>query len=341
MLPATTNQLSRAQKAAVVIHLLLSEGADPGIAELPEPAQRKLVKALASLKFVDRDTLAQVIAEFTGELDASGLRLPGTLPLTLQALDGKISADLLSEFSADIPASESGALGSGVWGTLQDMQPEELLPLMEAETPEVCAILLSKLPATRSANLLNMMETERAAAITSAFAGTEMVPPDVVARIGMSLGRAVASKPVSGFDTTPVARVGAILNAATSGQRDALMAALEDNAPDFAARVRGAVFSWQNIPERIDPSDLPRVLREVDTDAMVKALSSDVDGPIGSFILGAISPRLADQYRNEIEDLPAVKPEEVEEAQGTVAAAIRDLEASGEISYTAAEDGEE
>lgn len=335
---SSPHTLTRTQKAAVVVHLLLSEGADPGIADLPEDIQRRLVKALASLKFVDQTTLAEVVMEFTGELDASGLRLPGALPDALELLDGKISAELLSEFSADMPEGANGNLGAGAWGALNDTPPEDLLPLLDSETPEVCAILLSKLPPTRAANILALMEESRAADITAAFAGTEMVPPDVVARIGMSLGRAVAAKPQSGFELTPVARVGAILNSATSGQRDTLMASLDEAAPDFAARVRGAVFSWENIAERINPSDLPRILREVDGAQVITALSGDVDGPVGKFILGSISGRLADQYRNEIEDMGAVKADEIEEAQGSIAAAIRELEGKGEISFVAPED---
>lgn len=333
-LPTLTAQpLTRTQKAAVVVHLLLSEGADPGISELPEDAQRRLVAALVSLRFVDRGTLSDVIAEFAGALDADGLRLPSSMVEVLTLLDGRISPDLLSEFSAEAPEG-IGGLGTGAWTALGAMPPEQLMPILDSETPEVCAILLSKLSPKRAADLLAQMEPGRAATVTAAFAGTEQVPPDVISRIGMSLGRAAASRPVKGFDTPPVDRVGAILNAATSGDRANLLESLENSSPDFAARVRGAVFSWENISERVDARDLPRVLREVENDDVVTALASDVDGPVATFVLGAISARLADQIRSEIEDRGEIPLIESEEAQAKIAAAIRDLEAEGAISFT-------
>jgi len=330
--------LTRTQKAAIVVHLLLTEGADPGVSELPPDAQKRLVNALASLRFVDRETLAEIIAEFTRELDVSGLRLPGKMPEILSLLDGAISAEVLAEMAAGLGDAPVAGLGSAAWDAMSRMPGDQLSVFLTSETPEIAAILLSKLPPARAASLLAELEPGRAADIAAAFAGTESVSPEAIARIGMSLGTGAGAAPSKGFDTPPVERVGAILNAATSGARGDILASLDASAPDFAARVRGAVFSWENIPERIDPSDMPAVLREVDSKTIVAALAQAPEGDVSTYILTAISPRLADQYRLEIEDRGKVDASESEEAQATIAAAVRTMEASGKLSFKSPEE---
>ncbi|UWQ20182.1 FliG C-terminal domain-containing protein [Jannaschia sp. W003] len=329
--PPALPTLSRTQKAAVVVHLLLSEGADPGVADLPRPALRRLVHALASLGRVPPATMRAVVAEFAGELDAAGLRLPRSMGEALSLLDGRIAPDLLAEMASEAPGGAPPDLGAATWEALATMPTEGLMPVLDGETPEVCAILLSKLPPERAAALLSEMEEERADAVTAAFAGTEDVSPEAVARIALSLGHVAGAVPSKGFALPPVARVGAILNAARSGARNALLERLDGRAPEFAAQVRGAVFSWENVPDRLESGDVAKVLREVDNDDLVAAIAPDPEGAIAAFLLGAISARLADQIRSEIEDRGEVEADAVEEAQGRIAAAIRGLEEKGEI----------
>ena len=340
-LPSVRTPLTPSQKAAVIVHLLLSEGADPGVTDLPPALQRRLARALGGLKSVDRGTVAEIVAEFAGQLDGAGLRLPGHLAGALAALDGRIAPEVMAELSAELADGPTDGVGGASWDALGALPPEALRAMLDAETPEVGAVLLSKLPAARAAGVLAQLDRERAAALTAAFAGTETVPPATVARIGLSLGGAVAATPPQAFATDAVARVGAILNAATSGARNAMLDDLDFAAPDFAARVRRAVFSWENIPDRLDPRDVPRVLRAVDNAAVLAAIGLDQEGPVTTFLLGAISPRLAEQMRGELEEVGRPKPDAAEAAQQAIASAVRAMAEKGDITLNAPEEAED
>lgn len=84
-------RLTRRQKAAIVVRFLLREGADVPLSDLPEPLQEALTTQMGAMRYVDRATLADVVAEFATEIEATGLTFPGGVAGALLALDGRIS----------------------------------------------------------------------------------------------------------------------------------------------------------------------------------------------------------------------------------------------------------
>ncbi|TFL16968.1 FliG C-terminal domain-containing protein [Jannaschia formosa] len=326
--------LTRGQKAAVVVRLLMMGGADPGLSRLPRDQQRRLVREMASLRFVDRQTLAETVAEFSAELDGIGLHFPREVDRVLQALDGALSQDvvdaLLSETGGD-PALVGGA----AWTAISAMEATALTSLLEGETDEVCAIVVSKLHPDRAAALLAAFAPDRADAIASALARTEAVPPDAVARIGTSLSRSSAGRVRGAFDANAVVRIAAILNVSTTRLRQNVLARLEEGDPDFAARVRAAIFTWESIPERLDPRDLPKVLRGIETPLVVTALAGPED-EVSAFMLGSMSGRMAGQMREQIDETPTPVQDAIDEARGKIVQEIRRLEDEGDISLIAA-----
>jgi len=68
-LPALpTTNLTQKQKAAVIVQLLLVNGADLDLADMPDEMQEDLTFQLASLRRVDGGTLHTVVEEFVREL---------------------------------------------------------------------------------------------------------------------------------------------------------------------------------------------------------------------------------------------------------------------------------
>ena len=330
--------LTRRQKAAVVIHLLVAGGADPGLKDLPAEQQRDIVREMARLRFVDRDVLAEVVAEFAAELDSIGLHFPRDTAHVLAALDGRLSMEVIEALAAEV--GDAVPTGDGPWTEIGGLDAAAILALVAGESDEVTAILLSKLPPGRAAALLAEMPEERADAIAAAFARTEDVTPGAVARIGRTLAKLAGERRAPAFASEPVRRVSDILNAATSGLRRGILDRLDRTDADFAARVRAEVFSFENVPARLAPRDVPKVLRGVDGDriaAALKGVPPELE-PVRDFILGALSNRMADQVRDQMEEIGDVSPDDAEAAMGEIVAEIRRLEESGEVTLLAPED---
>jgi flagellar motor switch protein FliG len=212
---------------------------------------------------------------------------------------------------------------------------------MTRESVEVGAVLLSKLKVAKAAEVLGKLPGDRARRITYGVSQTGSIAPHTVQKIGLALVQQLDARPPVAFDNGPVERVGAILNFSPSATRDDVLAGLDEQDADFAAEVRKAIFTFANIPTRVAPRDIPKIVREVPqaTLATVVAGGRDAIGKAAEFILENMPKRLADAIREEAEGMQ-VKAREVEDAASEVVARIREMEAEGQVFLTA-EDEEE
>lgn len=334
-LPADTGggvsvPLSKRAKAAIVVRLLLNEGAELPLEELPDALQVALTQQMGSMRLVDRDTMEAVIAEFAAELENVGLSFPAGLAGALDVLDGKISHQTAARLRKEAGVRQFG----DPWARLRELGPEALLPVLENESIEVAAVMLSKLPVALSADLLGRLPGPKARKITYAVSLTNSVTPEAVDRIGLSLASQLDAQPKRAFDDGPIERVGAILNSSTSVTRDDVLTGLDETDQGFANAVRKAIFTFANIPKRIAARDIPRILREVDQTRLVLALAgAEAAGFATSrdFILENMSGRMADQLREEIDNAGKVKPTEAEAAMSEVVDTIRQMEQTGDL----------
>lgn len=324
------NTLSRKAKAAIVVRLLIDRGADIPLEDLPEELQARLTHQMGSMRTVDRDTLSLVVDEFAAELESIGLSFSGGIAGALDVLEGKISKQTAARLRKEAGVRQYG----DPWERLRDLGAEKLLPVLQQESTEVAAVLLSKIDVKRAAELLGMLPGPEARKITYAVSLTSAVTPDAVDRIGLSLAAQLDAEPLSAFDSGPVERVGAILNSTTSVTRDDVLEGLDQTDAGFAELVRRAIFTFGNIPQRIAERDIPRVVRVLDQEALVTALAgAEAAGLKASadFILENMSGRMADQLRDEIQDKGSVSTKDMEEAAASIVQSIREMEASGEL----------
>lgn len=325
--PAT---LSRRAKAAIVVRLLLNEGADIPLEDLPEDLQAHLTKQMGSMRLVDRDTLASVVSEFANELENVGLSFPGGMAGALESLDGRISKQTATRLRKEAGVRQYG----DPWARLKDMSTEKLLPVLENESIEVAAVLLSKIEVKRAAELLGQLPGPKARRITYAVSQTSAVTPDAVDRIGISLATQLDAAPLEAFDSGPVERVGAILNSTKSVTRDDVLEGLDETDAGFAELVRKAIFTFANIPKRIAPRDIPRLIRELDQEVLLTALTgAEAAGakPSADYILENMSARMADQLREDMQDRGTVKAAEADEAMSQIITIARNMEEAGDL----------
>mgnify|MGYP005850729313 CR=1 FL=1 len=333
-------RLTKRQKAAIVVRFLLNEGAEFPLADLPEPLQESLTTQMGSMRYVDRQTLADVVAEFATELEALGLTFPRGMAGALSALDGRISPQTAARLRKEAGVRQFGE----PWDQIRAAAPDQLLPILQSESPEVAAVMLSKLDVTRAAELLGQLPGPAARTIAYEMSRTGAVTPEAVDRIGLALAAQLHDRPETAFDDEPGDRVGAILNYSPSATRDDVLTGLDETDRDFAARVRKAIFTFVHIPDRVEAVDIPRITREVDQAVLVTALSSASEGdlaPVADYILDNMSKRMADAIREEIRDLGKVRPKDGEAAMTEVVNAIRRLQATGELALKLPEDTEE
>ncbi|EBA16328.1 flagellar motor switch protein FliG [Roseobacter sp. SK209-2-6] len=337
---SAASSLSGKAKAAIVVRLLLNEGADIPIEELPDQLQMELTQQMGKMRLVDRDTLYAVASEFAELLDNVGLTFPNGLAGALTAMDGRISRQTATRLRKEAGVRQFG----DPWEHLKSLKPIELAKLCEAESIEVAAVLLSKLDTAKAAEMLAHLPGPVARQITYAVSHTSNVTPDTVDRIGLSLAAQVASRPEVAFASTPGQRVGAILTEAAAAKRDEVLTALEEEDEEFATDVRKSIYTYALIAKRMDKADVPKLMRVVSMPDIVTSIAfatDEEDVATNDFLLENMSKRMAENIREEAKELGSVKRKDGEAAFGQVISAMRDLANMGDIELKSDEEAEE
>lgn len=322
--------LTRRQKAAVLIRLLLKEGAVLDLNDLPESLQVELTHEMGALRMVDRETLDGIVREFLDDLGNLGASFGGGLESALDLLGGALSDATLRRLRR-----ETGVIVQGdPWSAVAALDAEALAALAARESTETMAVVLSKLPVAKSAEMLARLPAERAHSITEAVTATGAVDPETVRTIGHALASQIAEEVPKAFDIAPVTRIGAILNNSTAETREGVLDALSEGNAELGEEIRREIFTFANIADRVSPADVPKVVRAVDQTVLVTAMAgatADALARSAEFVLSNMSKRMAAQLREDVADLGTVKPAAAEAAMADVVAAVRDMHAAGEI----------
>ena len=330
--------LTSRQKAAIIVRVLLAEGGELTLESLPPQAQDALAREMAEMGLVDRITRDTVVEEFCDSLDAVGLTFPGSIHGTLDIMGGRISRDSSDRLRR--LAALSGR--SDPWERIATLPVSHLAALAQSEALEIAAVMFSRLPVPKAAETFSALPQDRARRIAYAMSLTGGIEAAAMARIGMALVQAAETLPRPALDSGPVEKVGAILNFTSALTRESVLEGLDQDDADFAEGVRKAIFTWANIPIRIDPRDIPRITRAVDPLVLLRAMAGarGKDLPTVEFILAALSSRMAESMRDEIASMGRVTAAEAETAMTEVIAAMRVMEAAGDL-FLIAGDGDD
>lgn len=330
--------LSQRQKAAVIVRLLLDDDEVSGLDRLTADDQTLLAQEMAGMQMVDRHTRDAIITEFCDSLESVGVTFPGGLDGTLAMLGNRLSDD--SSDRLQRAAAISGQ--SDPWSRICKLPKESLIALANSESIELVALMLSKLPVEAASATFLGLSRERARVVAQAMSMTSGVTPKALRRVGLVLLQAAEALPKPAIPTPATERMGAILNFATADLRDDVLVALDERDEVFADGVRRAIFIFAHIPDRIEPRDVPRIVRELDQPVLVRALAgtAEPDVTAADFILSNLSQRMAEGLREEREALGKLRPKDIDDAMNEVVAAIRRLQENSQLTLRLPQDEE-
>ena len=334
--------IPRSRKAAMVVQLLLRDGGDLPLAQLPEAAQARLTRELGALNIIDKATLNSVAEEFAKELSDVALTAPGSFDAALKSLDGRISAGTVARLREEIAAQS----GRDPWAVVLDLSCEDMLAITDTESVQIGAVLLSKMPTSKAAKLLGLMSGDHARHIAYAMSKTANIKPDALARIGAGLAKHYCGAALPTFTDSAESRIGAILNSSPASTRDRVLEGLLSQDRNFGEGVRKAIFTFADIPARLTIQDVPKVLRDIEQSELIRALASATEAggllaTAANHLLDNMSTRMADNLREEMSEAGTIKPSDGETAQTAVVSAIRNAADAGTIVLIVQGDDEE
>jgi flagellar motor switch protein FliG len=120
-----------------------------------------------------------------------------------------------------------------------------------------------------------------------------------------------------------------ILNLVDRTTEKTIIESLEEEDAELAEEIKKRMFVFEDIV-LLDNQAIQKVLREVDTNDLAKALRG-VEAEVQDKIFRNMSKRAAALLKEEMEYMGPIRIKDVEEVQQKIVASIRKLEEQGEI----------
>jgi len=328
------SKLNRQQKMAVFLIVIGPEAAAEVIKQFDDTDVEVLCREMSNYSMIAENVREQAIEEFAPIIGTSCMSTMGGLPAAQRTLE-----IAKGDFKAASIIGRVGPTGNSVEviKDISEMEGRQIFNLVKNEQPQTISFVLSYLDGPKAAEIFAMLPPDLREDVIERLGTIESTSLDLVAKIVRSLGKHFDAKVRPTFHHSGGVRaVADLLNGVDKEMSKGLLARLEERNAQLGAAIRRKMFSFDDL-QRLQPSDLQRVLREVDSADLATAMKSASEA-LKEKIYASISKRAAESLRDEIGMLGPVKLKDVETAQDTIIQVVRRLEEEGAVSLDSSED---
>lgn len=328
MTEAEYAKLTRQQKLAVFLIIIGPEAAAEVLRQFDDHEIEELCREMSTITAVPAEVQRVAMEEFSplvARSVGSALGGLGYAQRTLEIAKGDYKASTIV-----------GRLGPVVGTSVEvikdiaEMEGRQIYNLVKQEQPQTISFLLSYLDSAKSAEVFALLGPELREEVIERLGTIESTSLELVSKIARSLGKHYDTKVRPAFHRSGGVRaVADLLNELDKEMSKNLLGRLEERNATLSAAIRKKLFSFEDLL-RLQPADLQRVLREVDSSNLAIAMKSASE-TLRDRIYGSISKRAAESLKEELEMLGPVRLKDVETAQDTIIQVVRRLEEEGQI----------
>ncbi|MFN3613627.1 MAG: FliG C-terminal domain-containing protein [Rubrimonas sp.] len=332
-------KLTSAEKAAIIIAALGAEAAPSIFQGVGESTIRRFAESMTKLGHVTPELLERTIEEFNRELGGSNKLRVGSAEAR-RFLSGLLDDDSVSRIMDDVGLSNSRTL----WERLSNSSDQALAGFLRHEHPQTVAVILSKLRSEKAARVLERLDPAFAQVIVLRLSRVPRLDSQVMDLVMEVIQREfIAVMQREQATRRPADVIGSVMNNVPNAKRGKLMEQLEQQQPKIAKQVQKILFSFADIPARVDPRDAAVLMRAVDDRTMLLALKfAQINAPkVIDFVLNNISKRLSQRMETDLKQHAEIQAREGEAAQQAVVSAVRDLAKTGDLRMLDAEEEDE
>lgn len=319
-------ELANKTKAAILMLVMGPDTSGEVVKHLTEQEIEVMALEVAKLEKVSPEVREQVIEEFYELAIAQEYIAEGGVQNARAVLESAFGGDRANQILNKILS----AMQVVPFDFLKRADPTQVLSFIQDEHPQTIALILSYMPVTSAAAILNKLEPDKRAEVAARIAMMEQTPPEVIKKVEAILEKKMATVTSSEMSQAggPKALVD-LLNRVDRSSERVILELLEQNEPELAETIKGMMFVFEDIVQ-LDDRAIQSVLREVDMKELGVALKG-VKPEVQQKIYGNMSERAMAMLKEDMEFMGPVRTKAVEEAQQKVVGVIRRLEESGEI----------
>ena len=208
--------------------------------------------------------------------------------------------------------------------------PAHLLNFIQGEHPQTIALILAYLEAQKAASILGALPTEIQPDVAKRIAIMDRTSPEVLREVERVLERKLSTLASEDFTSAGgIDSIVEIINSVDRSTEKSIIESLEEDDPELAEEIKKRMFVFEDIV-LLDDRAIQKVLREVDSSDLAKALKS-VDTDAQDKVYRNMSKRAAALLKEDMDFMGPVRLKDVEEAQQKIVNIIRKLEEQGDI----------
>jgi flagellar motor switch protein FliG len=320
------SELTGTQRAAVLMLLLGEEQAANIIRFLSPKEVQGLGAAMVQVAELSQEAVNAVLDEFLAEIKRQTNLGLGTADYVdkvfRRALGDDKAASVLGRIN---PGHGSKGLEILTW-----MDARSIADMIQAEHPQVVAIILSVLETGVAAEVLNFLPPDSRAEIMQRVASLEQVQPSAMDELEAIMKKQFSTNSSSKSSSLGGVKAAAnILNQTKTTLEAAVMSGLREIDPDLMQQIQDNMFTFENLVG-VDNKGIAKIMANVEPDLMMKALKGASEAVKEKF-LGSMSERARGMFRDDMEALPPMRLSDVEMAQKMVMRAARKLADAGDL----------
>ena len=324
--PKDFKNLNGRQKAAIFLVSLGSELSAEIFKHLREDEIETLTFEIARLDQIDAEFKDAILEEFQEMMTAQNFITSGGIDYARELLEKSLG----SQKAIDIINRLTSSLQVRPFDFIRRTDPAHLLNFIQQEHPQTIALILAYLDPQKASVILQNLPVEIQSDVARRIATMDRTSPDVLREVERVLEKKLST--LSSEDYTAAGGVESIveiLNLVDRSSEKSIIESLEEDDAELAEEIKKRMFVFEDIV-LLDDRAIQRVLREVDSQELSKALKS-VDVEVQDKVFKNMSKRAAAMLKEDMEFMGPVRLKDVEDAQQKIVASIRRLEDSGEI----------
>ncbi len=323
---ALRQKLTSSERAAAIVIALGSDNASKVYKHLRDEEVEQISLEIAKLDNIPADDLKDIVDDFYGLCLTQKVITEGGVTYARDVLEKAFGPQQATSLMERV----SKSLRTKAFDFMRKADYKNLLMMLQNEHPQTIALVLSYARSDQASQVIEELPKDLQIDVIERIANLDRASPEMISIVEKTLEKKFSSIiSVDLMEMGGVNYVADIMNHVDRGTEKYIFDELNNNDPALSEEIRKLMFVFEDIVF-LDSLAIQRFIREVDSKDLAVALKA-ANESVSEVIFQNMSSRMRETIQSDMQYLHNVRMRDVEEAQQRIVAAIRDLEAAGEI----------
>ncbi len=323
---ASFDEMSMAEKVAILLMLLGEESTSAIFSNLSVTAITDISKYIAGNKSIDKAIGTAILEEFHAIFQSGQFLTTGGMEyareLLYRTLGSEEAKKVLEKLSKSMQNTQN-------FSYLSKIKPQQLSDFIVTEHPQTIALILAHMDATEAADTIQYFPDDLRSEVAMRMAKLGDISPSVIKRVSAVLESKLESLASYKVEVGGPRAVADIFNRLGAKSAKATLSQVEQVDEEMATLIKEMMFTFEDIVT-LDRNAITEILKTVDKKDLMLALKSSAEDLREKFFT-AMSERAREAFEEEMQFLGAVKMKDVEGAQRAIVEVVNGLAESGVI----------